>query len=176
MSSKAQKRRNKRRAKGYIPPEVATNERTGVKGRSLRAVAKRQSMKPTDERRAHGVWVEGKAEQPDVDLASDMAGTLFHRREINEAQLEAARSFQEVRAAFVAELGVSGYRSCLAGGVGGHDDGDGNPEVFRAYRHITRQLTPPQVRVLEVGLDMPPEQAGRLTVWKLRDALDAISA
>lgn len=174
MASKAQKRRNKRRAKGYEAPTIATNERTGTKSLNLAGVAKRQSNKPTKERQMRGVWAKGKDEQPDVDLAADMAGALYHRREITEAQLEAARSFQEIRAAYVAELGVAGYKSCLAGGVGGHDEGDGNPEVFKAYRHITRRLSRPQVRVLEVGLEMAPDQAGSLTVWKLRDALDAI--
>jgi len=171
VSSKAQKRRNKRLAKSSS--QVA-QDTTGEQVIAIRTVCKRQSMKPTAERRAHGVWVEGKADQPDVDMASDMAGSLFHRREITEQQLEAARAFQEVRAAYVAELGVAGYKSCLAGGVGGHDEGDGNPEVFKAYRHITRKLSKPQIRVLEVGLDMPPEQVGSLTVWKLRDAIDAI--
>lgn len=174
MSSKAQKRRNKRKAKGYEAPTTATNERAGTKALNLAGVAKRQSNKPTTERQRRGVWVTGKEDQPDVDLAADMAGSLFHRREITEAHLEAARAFQEVRAAYVAELGVAGYKSCLAGGVGGHDEGDGNPEVFKAYRHITRRLSRPQVRVLEVGLDMAPDQAGSLTVWKLRDALEAI--
>ena len=171
MASKAQKRRNKRRAKGDTPDAP---QRSGAQTIALRAVSKRQSTKPTPERRTRGVWVEGKDAQPDVDLACDMAGALYQARKISQQQLEAARSFQEVRAAYVAELGVAGYRSCLAGGVGGHDDSDGNPEVFRAYRQITRGLSPRQVVTLERGLDLSPADAGCLTVHLIRSALDAI--
>ena len=181
MASKAQRRRNKRRANDHTDvPEVS-----GGQARQLRAVAKRksnkptperQSNKPTPERQSRGVWVKGKEYQPDVDRASDMAGVLYHKREINQAQLEAARAFQEVRAAYVAEIGTFGYKSCLAGGFGGHDESDGNPEVFKAYRHFTRPLAKQQLRALEVGLDMSPDEAGRLIVWKIRNALKALVA
>jgi len=173
MSSKAQKRRNKRMAKAATQN---TQDRSGAQTIALRAVSKRQSMKPTPERKARGVWVDGKDAQPDVDLAEDLAGTLFHARQISDRQLEAARQFQEIRAAYIAEFAVPGYKSCLAGGVGGHDEGDGNPEAFRAYRKITKPLNREQLTALERGLDLSPCDAGRVTVWKLRDALDAISA
>lgn len=172
MSSKAQKRRNKRLAKAATQD---TPERSGAQTIALRAVSKRQSMKPTAERRAHGVWVEGKDAQPDVDMASDMAGALFHARQISDRHLEAARAFQEVRAPYLAEYELAGFKSCLAGGVGGYDGGDGNIQAKQAYEHFIRNLAPCQVRVLEVGLYMEPDQAGSLTVWKLRDALDAIA-
>ena len=172
MASKAQRRRNKRRANDHTDvPEVS-----GGQVLQLRAVAKRKSNKPTPERQSRGVWVKGKEYQPDVDRASDMAGVLYHKREINQAQLEAARAFQEVRAAYVAEIGTFGYKSCLAGGFGGHDESDGNPEVFKAYRHFTRPLAKQQLRALEVGLDMSPDEAGRLIVWKIRNALKALVA
>ena len=172
MASKAQRRRNKRRANDHTDvPEVS-----GGQALQLRAVAKRKSTKPTPERQSRGVWVKGKEDQPDVDTASDMAGVLYHKREINQAQLEAARAFQEVRAAYVAEIGTVGYKSCLAGGFGGHDESDGNPEVFKAYRHFTQSLAKQQLRALEVGLDMSPDEAGSLIVWKIRNALEALVA
>lgn len=162
MSSKAEKRRNKRRNKAATQD---TPERSGAQTIALRAVSKRQSMKPTAERRAHGVWVEGKDAQPCIDLASDMFGAMYQARAITQQHLEAARAFQEARAAYEAELGLSGYRSCLAGGTGGHDDGDGNPEVFRQYKRITQGLTPAQVKCLE-------DAAGRTA----QDALPNLTA
>ena len=172
MSSKAQKRRNKRLAKIIV---TDAPERSGAQKLSLRSVARRQSMKPTAERKAHGVWVEGKDAQPDVDLASDMFGAMYQAREITQQQLEAARAFQEVRAAFVAELGVSSYRSCLAGGVGGHDDGEGNPDVFKEYRRMTRGLSRAQVRHLEIASEMTAQDK-LFSLPVIRDALEAICA
>jgi len=181
MASKAQRRRNKRRANDHTDvPEVSGGQvlqlRAVAKRKSNKPTPERQSNKPTPERQSRGVWVKGKEYQPDVDRASDMAGVLYHKREINQAQLEAARAFQEVRAAYVAEIGTFGYKSCLAGGFGGHDESDGNPEVFKAYRHFTRPLAKQQLRALEVGLDMSPDEAGRLIVWKIRNALKALVA
>lgn len=169
MSSKAQKLRNKRAARATSKPDAAPGEKALV----LRHVGKRQSMKPTQERRSRGVWVDGKVAQPDVDLASDMAGALYQDGKITQQQLETARAFSEVRAAYVAEFAVPGYKSCLAGGFGGHDDGDGNPAVLAEYARMTRGLTKPQVMVLEIGLEMTPDSQ-RVNVPVLRGALDAM--
>ena len=104
-----------------------------------------QAVRPTPERRRHGVWTEprgiGKHEIPTVDVAADMVGLLFHRQTISSSQEQAARVFQAARLAYLTELPeVSGYKSCIAGEVPGFDDGDGDPEVIERYRDIERAV------------------------------------
>ena len=174
MSSKAQKLRNKRAAKAAIQSDEPI-EPHGKDAVAIRTVAKRQSMKPTAERKGRGVWVDGKDAQPDVDLASDMAGSLFQERKISAQQLEVAHRFSEVRAAYVAEFEVPGYKSCLAGGVGGHDGGDGNPAVVAEYKRMTRNMTPILMTRLIEGLEAPAYSRW-VNVPALCVALDAIDA
>lgn len=99
--------------------------------------------RPTPERMSRGVWTEpkgmGKNEIPVTDIAEDMVGLLYYRQQISSKHEQAARLFQQVRAAYLAELPeVSGYKSCLAGTVPGFDDGDGDADVIERYRSMER--------------------------------------
>lgn len=99
------------------------------------------TTRPTPERLARGEW--SKTADKDagmLDLASDMIGRLGVEGKLTGQQVEAAHVFQQARALFVAELAVPGYKSCLAGGSGGHDSGDGNAEHIRAYRSIENRV------------------------------------
>lgn len=145
MSSKAARKRQRRREKQRMKtaaPQQRTPNPTGIQ---------RTAERPTDERMAHGKWAEPqgamKATQPIVDLASDVVGDLYHRGQITSAQEQAARLFQQLRADYLQELpDISGYKSCLAGGVPGYDDGVGNPDVIARYRSIEGKLSLPERR------------------------------
>ena len=146
MSSKAARKRNKRKFK--MPKDVHVQPVGEV---TLRTAP---TTRPTWERLQHGCWAEpsgmGKDMQPIVDLASDMIGELYQGRQITTAQEQAARTFQEVRAAWLAELDLAGFKSCLAGGVGGYDGGDGNPEAKAAYQAIERRIGMVKTAILEI--------------------------
>ena len=134
--------------------------------------------RPTPERRARGVWQEptGKDASDHMlrDLAPDMIGRLYTQRALNLQQHDAARDFQSIVAAFQAELGLGGYRSCLADDGGGYDAGDGNPAVFAAYEGMKRRLGAVRFMFLRSECDKGPERnPGNLAL--LRNALDAFS-
>lgn len=143
MSSIAEKRRRKNRAnitRGETTPDTH-DDASGKENRQDMPTAR-----PTPERWARGMWAEaqgaGKDARPLVDLSSDLIGRLYAERKITSSQHEAARRFQEVRDAFMLELGTVGYRSCLAGGCGGYDSGDGDVSVAQAYRALSERLGP----------------------------------
>ena len=130
--------------------------------------------RPTPERAARGRWT-----QPDeksaalVDLQSDVVGWLYETQQITTQQEHAARTFQSLRAAYMAELPeVSGYRSCLAGSTQGFDDGDGDPVVIVEYRTIERIVgLRGRVELLRVCEDQQPP----VSLPILAAALDAIA-
>lgn len=125
MTSVAAKRRKKkRRNKPHTAAQAPVRTPTTQKAKG--------STQPTPERRARGKWVQPTGKVGMQDIASDMIGRLFTEKKLTAQQEASARVFQETHAAYVAELGVTGYKSCLAGGSG-HDNGDGNPEAVRAY-------------------------------------------
>lgn len=135
MTSVAEKRRRKSRAKitkGATTPDTHN------------APQDKPTTRPTPERWQRGTWAEaqgaGRDARPLVDLSCDLIGRLYQEGKLTSSQHEAARRFQEVRDAFKAELGTVGYRSCLAGGSGGYDSGDGDPSVARAYRALSERL------------------------------------
>jgi hypothetical protein len=142
----------------------------------LRVVTANRSeitTQPTPERRAMGVWHTTK--DGTQDMAHDMIGRLATEGKLTSQQVESARVFQETRAAYVAELGINGFKSCLAGGSGGYDAGDGNPESIRAYSKIENAVGPKHIWMLrqecdKLASDKPWSIAG------LRDALDAMGA
>ena len=153
-------------AKGELPASDAEN------GPTVKA------ERPNALRKSRGMWAipkgMGKHEQPAVDMASDMIGVLYVGRQISSQQEQAARLYQELRAAYLAELpDVRGYKSCLAGSVPGYDDGDGNPEVIAAFRSLEKRLTMPQRREMLIVCDMDERPRN---IETLRAALDAISA
>lgn len=136
-------------------------------------------FRPTPERRRHGKWADpqgqGKAFQPVVDLAPDMIGSLYQSGKISTSQEQAARLFQELRAAFVAELGTSGYGSCLADNTQGYDASDGNPEAIARYRTLEDRIGVLMTQTLTVECDKgPSDKPWDLAV--LRNALDCVSA
>lgn len=111
---------------------------------------------------------------PDLDAACDVIGALYVGRHITHAQEQAARAFQELRAAYLAELpDISGYKSCLDGGVPGYDDGDGNPEVIARYRSIEGKLELGQRRELLLVCDMGDRPTN---IELLRAALDVVAS
>ncbi|MGR3524851.1 MAG: hypothetical protein ACU0CT_02490 [Paracoccaceae bacterium] len=135
-----------------------------------------ESSRPTSERKSRGTWAEpsgmGKHERPVVDLASDEIGRLFQAGRITGSQEQAARQYQELRAAYISELpDVRGFKSCLAGSVPGYDDSMGNPEVIAAWRKLDGRLSHPQRREMLLVCDMG-ERPRSIDV--LRAALDAI--
>lgn len=103
-------------------------------------------QRPSEWRRRRGVWADptgsAKSTQPTVDLAADMIGALHCAKRITDAQEQAARTFQQARRAYIAELpDVAGYKSCISTSVPGYDDSDGDAQVIAAYRSIERLLT-----------------------------------
>lgn len=102
-----------------------------------------RAERPTDHRLARGVWAKPqgamKSAQPFVDMASDAVGRLHHAGLINNAEEQAARQFQAARQAYLEELpDISGFKSCIAGGIPGYDDGDGDPRVIEEYRRLEK--------------------------------------
>ena len=82
----------------------------------------------------------GKREQPMTDEASDMIGRLLIEGKLSISQEQAARRFQEAHTAYQASIGLSGYKSCLAGGSGAYDSSDGDPAAEAAYRNIRNRI------------------------------------
>ncbi len=134
------------------------------------------SNRPTDERRAHGSWAEPqggqKSRQPVIDLAVDAIGRLLVQNKISSAQEQAARQYQQLRAAYLAEFpDIGGYKSCLAGGTPGYDDGDGNAAVIAEYRRMEGRLNLMQRRELLWVCDMGNRPTNLVLLRKALDIL-----
>ena len=174
MTSKAAKRRKKKRRVQGQQQQQAPNTRKTVTSRSQGSTAR-----PTPERLAKGTWAEpqgmGKDMQPIVDLASDMIGVLFESRKITGTQEQAARTFQQIYAAYLEELGVIGFKSCLAGSIKGHDESDGDPEKIAAYRSLEKRIGRLKMACLRIECDKLPNQHPQ-SLTALRQALDAVAA
>ena len=147
--SKSKTKSQRRRERAAHRPSKPADSHAPANDASARP--DKPTSRPTPERWQRGIWREasgaGKEARPLVDAASDLIGRLYAENKLTSSQHEAARRFQEVREAFMAELGTVGYRSCLADGSGGHDSGDGDPDVARAYRALSARLGP-HLRVL----------------------------
>lgn len=111
--------------------------------------------RPTPERMRRGIWAIGTRKAPVIDLASDMIGELFATEQITSSHHEAARLFQEIVAAYQADLGLRSYRSCLDDSTGGHDAGDGDPRAVQRYDDLKRRLGPVRFVYLRSELDKP---------------------
>ena len=112
--------------------------------------------------------------QPMVDLASDMIGQLFQAKKLTTSQEQAARTFHELWTAYRGEIGVAGYRSCLAGGVGAHDEGDGNPAIYEAWNGLCSRIGRVKVAALKIEVEKgASEKPHNLIV--LRSALDCVA-
>jgi len=178
MTSKAAKRRNRKKAR--------TRAKVSVGGvGSQKAVTpvpeSRQRVsgdnRPTPERMARGMWAKpqgtAKSQQPTVDLACDMVGILHQSGQITDSQEQAARTWQELRAAYIAEFpDIAGFKSCLHGSVPGYDDGDGDPEIMRAYRSLEAKLSMSHRRMLLWTCDMSNRPTN---IGCLRQALDLVA-
>ena len=165
MTSKRQRR---------MMRKAAAQNATSAQKPDLRLVTPPKSettTQPTPERRARGHWHVTKDGMQ--DKASDMIGRLAAEGKLTAQQAESARVFQEARAAYVAELGTTGYRSCLAGGTGGTDSGDGNPEAIRAYRRIENAIGHIKAGILRVECDKLADEHPR-NLEVLRNALNCM--
>jgi hypothetical protein len=136
-------------------------------------------IRPTPERMAHGTWAampdDARDVAPMIDLAQDMIGALYASKQITSAQHDAARLFQTVLGDYLAEFAVPGYRSCLAGGTGGVDNSDGDPEAFRAHRAMQKKLGVTRYWYLRTECEKGPDRRPQ-SVELLGRALDAINA
>jgi hypothetical protein len=133
-------------------------------------------QRPTEWRRRFGVWADptgsAKSTQPTVDLAADEIGKLHVAGKITDAQEQAARTFQELRRAFLGEFGLRSFKSCIAGGVPHYDDGDGDPAIKEQYQNLEAKLSfRERSELLHVADDNHPPRA--LPV--LRAALDKVA-
>lgn len=135
-----------------------------------------EAERPTPERMRRGVWNipkgQGAKERAVTDLAEDMIGQLLTAEIITKPQEEAARRWQELRLAYLAEFPeTGGFKSCISPDVPGYDDGDGDPEVIESYRDVERALGREAMReVIRVCEDNQRPSK----VWLLRWALEAL--
>jgi hypothetical protein len=131
--SKAERRRLKRaqRAAGR-PAQRDKANLADVAPKSEKA----HSTAPTPRQQAHHAYAkpEGQAKnsKPWINETPDLIGVLYKRGRITTAEEQAARHFQKVRAAYLQEIGIAGYRSCLDITKAGHDDSDGDFAVIAA--------------------------------------------
>jgi len=165
MGERAKKLRQRRKER---------RQRAG-KGNRLHTLPKTQdgtherAERPTEQRAQVGHWV--KADGRFQDLAADMIGWLLISRQITPEQEQAARTWQAVRTAYVAELQLRGYRSCLNNEQPGHDDSDGDPEVLAQYRRLELEVGRAGTQELVWTAD---EQKKPRVLGVLKAALDVI--
>lgn len=172
MTSVAAKRRRRKAAQAGDCTQAGATRQTATQ-----APTTHHTARPTPERWARGIWAEaagaGKEARPLVDLASDMVGRLYATKQITSAQHDAARMFQELRQGYLKELGARGFKSCLAGGVGGYDATDGDVAAVRAYRSMERKIGSAHCAVLM--FDLEQINGTPRSIDRLRLALDAIA-
>ena len=172
MTSTAQRRRQKRAAQARQAETGANTAGDMVAGVTAK---KTGAQGPTPERRARGDWVKPPMGTPGpmIDLAADMIGALLSAGKITSQQEQAARLFQELRAGYVAELGVAGFGSCFNTG-GGHDSGDGDIETIEAWRRMENRIGRVNSALLQhetaKGAECQPNDLGAI-----RLALDCVN-
>lgn len=175
MGKGDRKHRNRRKAK----VGAKTTGAKPLQPVEVSTVPANRAQRPTAERMRHGVWAKpqgaDKASQPMADVASDAVGRMFHSGAITPAEEQAARHFQSLRQAYMGELpDVVLFKSCLSGSVPGFDDGDGDPDVIRAYRDMERRIgTSARAIVLAVCEEHVIVTGVRLEIF--RDAMRRIS-
>ena len=169
MSSRAARRRRKRATEADnlpVAPQV-------VESREIVAVD--EIARPTAERLAKGIWTVAGRSAPAIDDACDYIGRLYAMKLIEYHHHEAARMFQDIVAAFMADLPIAGFRSCLAGGSGAYDSCDGNPAAVKAYDAMKRKLGAVRFAYLRTQVDKPSD-APIKDVDVLRNALEKVVA
>ena len=179
MSSRKKQKRQKRAQEAHQDRQAMVAYQKGELPASDAEIGPTaKAERPNALRKSRGMWAipkgMGKHEQPAVDMASDMIGVLYVGRQISSQQEQAARLYQELRAAYLAELpDVRGFKSCLAGSVPGFDDSDGCAETIAAFRGLEKRLTHPMRREMLIVCDMNERPRN---IETLRAALDVIAA
>jgi hypothetical protein len=169
MTSKSQARRNKR-AQNKATPQEWPAVRDGV------SIATQPTSRPTDERLARGHWAAPDSKGGAfVDLACDMIGRLFVSKQITRDQEESARRFQDLYSVYLSEIGIAAMGSCLNTSEGGHDAGDGNPEIYARYYKLRDRIGRVKISLLqtECGKSADDKPAN---LSALRNALDCLAA
>jgi len=176
MSSKAAARRKKKAAQGQQSPQAARVAEIATNATGGPEIG--QTTRPTPERMALGKWIKpqgaDKRSQPMVDTANDMIGRLYQQGQLTASQEQSARTFQELWAAYRSELGVSEYRSCLAGGVGAHDESDGRPEVYAAWYGLCDKIGRVSVAAIKMHVERGADEKP-INLPALKSALDRVA-
>ena len=102
-----------------------------------------------------------------------MIGVLFEDGRITGSQEQAARTFQQLRAAFLAALGTRGFGSCLADNQAGYDSGDGDGEAEAAYNSLVEKIGKPRAACLCREVNRESRQKP-INLRLLRLSLDAV--
>jgi hypothetical protein len=162
MTSKSQARRNKR-----AQPKAADQEQPIAR--------EKPTARPTQERLSRGSWKspDTKAGGAYVDMACDMIGRLTVSGQITQQQAQSARTFSEVYAAYLEEIGISESKSCLAVSSGGFDAGDGNPATYKRYYAMRDRIGRVKVSLLQTECAKDPSGQPR-NLAALRNALDCL--
>lgn len=160
----ARRRHKKKHQDNHAPKEAAPE--TGV-------IVAEKAIRPTAERFARGQWHRASRSGPVVDLCHDMIAALHTDGDISYAQEQNARLFQEVRAAWLGELALSGYRSCLDIGATGYDATDGNPAAIKSHDAMKRRLGVVRYLYIATEVEKGSHQVPA-SLETLRRALDAI--
>lgn len=176
MASKAQKLKQKKRANAIraqsAPPPDAKPDT--VKRPPAQMLPKVEAIRPTIERMAKGAFRmpagRGKQSMPAVDEEHDAIAKLHRARLISDDQEQAARDWQDLKAAIRAELGLSQGRSCLDMTPCGYDNDDGDPALMQRWERIEAELGSWKTGALDYTcvLGHPPANLGLL-----KSSLDA---
>ena len=179
MTSQAERKRRRRERNRIMAAKTHGEAETLAAGGQVAhydAYPAPEDNRPTSEARSHGSYVQAEDSRtaPWVNRHVDMIGRLGAVNALTPAQVEAARLWQEIHAAYLAELGVAQGRSCLDISAGGHDGSDGNPAAMTAYRSLVRRIgTVHSARLCNEVDKGPHEKPGDLPA--LRRALDAVN-
>ena len=170
MASKAQKLARKRKARNMQEQAVSmpNAKPDTVKRPPVHIVPKVEAIRPTPERIGKGAFKmqtgPGRKLLPAVDEAHDTIAKLHKAGLITDDQEQAARDWQDLKAAIRAELGLSQGRSCLDMTPCGHDNDDGDPALMQRWERIEAELGSWRTGALDYTcvLGHPPANLGLL--------------
>lgn len=133
---------DRRRKKTRRELVAATEARGGVKlpipPKEATSRSERLESPPTPQQAAKPGWLKPERGKPWIRL--DMIGLMHERGFLTDAEEQAARIFQQLRAEYLAELGTRGFGSCLADNMRGHKSDDGRAEIIIEYRYIETKV------------------------------------
>lgn len=170
--TRAERRRQKRASRTVAASVASAPQNTAPE--PLSATETGETAIPTPERLKRGYWPERGSQGLQQDEHPDMIGRLHQQGALSQSQHDAARLWQYIRAAWVAELGVAGYRSCI-GDFGGHDETDGNVEAVKRYLGLRDKIGRVAEATLRIECDKPAD-ARPISLAVLRNALDRVNA